>query len=400
MDLLLRNVRIVDGRGGDPVPHGSVAVQGNRLSYVGSMAGAPSPAAGTTVLDGGGRTVIPGLIDCHTHITIDEMDVVSPRRVYLEGELLGILQAAARGQKCLENGITTLRDCNAPGVGTFALRKAFDRGILPGPRLFLSGQAITATGGHMHVMSFEADGPDAVRRGVREQLKAGADFIKMVAEAASGSGGFDRANLQLSGDEMKPGVEVAHKLGKRVTCHAISPGGIAEALAAGVDCIEHGYAATDGQLATMKERGTWLVPTLSVHGAYLERGDEVGLTPERRANSERILASGLRTVGRAHELGVNVACGADSGSPLNPIWDLSLELTLLVRAGLTPSEALSAATMRAADLLDASADLGTLEAGKLADLVVLDGDPLTDVAAVTNVVAVVKDGSIAVNRLG
>src|SRR5262245_58844697 len=200
-----------------------LVVVGQRLEYVGAAREAP---VGEQVLDGGGRTVVPGLVNCHTHLTLDERDVVRPRRVPPDGELPEILRSVARGRRTVENGITTVRDCNAPTYATMALRQAFADGTLPCPRLFASGRRICMTGGHMHTMSFEADGADSVRRGVREQLKAGADFIKLVAEASSGSGAFDTPSLQLTVEEMAAAVEVAHRTGKRVTAHAVTRHGV------------------------------------------------------------------------------------------------------------------------------------------------------------------------------
>lgn len=396
VDLLLTNLRIVDGRGGGAIEGGAIGIDGQRLAYVGPAAGAPKIAART--IDGKGRTAVPGLINSHTHISIDEQDVVTPRRYYLEGAELGLLQAAARGRRALENGITTVRDCNSPGTGTLALRTAFARRLLPGPRIFASARAICATGGHMSAISFEADGPDEVRKGVRQQLKAGADFIKLVAEAPSGGGAFERSSLQLSAEEMCAGVDVAHRLGKRVTAHAVSRHGVAEALKAGVDCIEHGYDLTDELIATMVERGTWLVPTLSVHDAILRHRDTGNWSAERLQSSERILATGIASAGRAFRAGVNVACGSDAGSPMNPVWELVPELRLLGQAGLTAGQALESATRRSAELIGAEKDLGTLEKGKYADVVVVDGDPLRDVGALEHIVIVIKDGEVAIER--
>lgn len=396
MNGLIRNVRLIDGRGGPALEDAAIAIEGTRILYAGPRAAAPRAGHGSEI-DGGGRAAVPGLINCHTHITIDEQDLISPRRYYLEGELLGLLQAAARGRRALENGITTFRDCNAPGAATIALRTAFERGLLPGPRLFISGSAICATGGHMHSISREADGPEEVRKGVREQLKAGADFIKLVAEASSSGGAFTRPSLQLSAVEMGAAVDVAHRLGRRVTVHAVSRHGIAEGLAAGVDCVEHGYDLTDELIGTMRERGTWLVPTLSVHDAILRLG-RGRWSADRIEASERILATGLASVGRAYRAGLNIACGSDAGSPLNPVWELVPELRLLCRAGLTPGQALEAATRRAAELLGVASDLGTIEAGRLADIVLVDGDPTVDVGALERVSLVMKEGEVVADR--
>jgi imidazolonepropionase-like amidohydrolase len=395
--LALTNVRLIDVQAETPVESGVLLVEGGRIVYAGPAAAAPAPGPDAVIVDGEGRSAVPGLANCHTHLTVDERDVERPRRVPADGEMGELLRSVARARRCLQNGITTLRDCNAPTYGPMALRAAFADGTLPGPRLFVSGHAICATGGHMHTMSFEADGPDMVRRGVREQLKAGADFIKLVAEASSGSGAFDRPSLQLTVDEMRAAVEVAHRTGKQVTAHAVTRYGVRDALDAGVDCVEHGYDLTDELIELMRARNTWLVPTLSVHGAMLRRADEMRLTADRRSISERILETGLRSVERARQAGVRIACGSDAGSPLNPVWEIVPELRLLCQAGFRPGEALTAATLRAAELIGVEHDQGKLEAGKRADVVLVDGDPLASVEALSKVVMVLKDGEIVAN---
>lgn len=392
MDLLLKNVTIVDGRGGEQVENGAIAVRGERIEYAGRVSQAPRDAA--RVVDGKGRTAVPGLINAHTHLTLDERDLAAPRKYNRDGEHLGLFQAAARARRALANGITTLRDCNAPGTGLLALRKAFSQRLLSGPRLFCSGCAICATGGHMHAISFQADTPEEVVEGVRQQAGAGADFIKIVADGTSTAGSAGASLPRLSTEAMRAGVEAAHALGKRVSSHAVSRDGVRESLKAGADCIEHGYDLPGDLVATMRERGTWLVPTLSVHGAIVRHGGEAGWAADRLKNSERILATALSSVGRAFRAGVPVACGSDAGSPFNAVWELVPELRLFCEAGLTPGQALEAATRRAAEAIGAGSDLGTLEAGKRADVVLVEGDPLRDVAALGQVFAVVKDGVI------
>jgi len=393
MDLLLKNVTLIDGRGGDPVENAAIAIEGERIRYAGPAADAPRAAG--YVIDGGGRSAVPGLIDAHTHLALDESDVVAPRQYNRDGETLGLLQAAARARRALENGITTLRDCNAPGTGLLSLRKAFEQHLLPGSRLFCSGCAICATGGHMHAISYQADTPEEVVQGVRTQAGLGADFIKLVADGTSTAGPAGAGLPRLPTEAMRAGVETAHALGKRVSAHAVSREGVRESLKAGADCIEHGYDLPDDLVATMRERGTWLVPTLSVHGAIVRHGRAAGWSAERVQISERMLATALASVGRAFRAGVPVACGSDAGSPFNAVWELVPELQLLREAGLTPAQALEAATRRAAEAIGAGEDLGTLEAGKRADVVLVEGDPLRDLAALGKIFAVVKDGIVA-----
>jgi imidazolonepropionase-like amidohydrolase len=395
MSLLIEGGKVLTPRGWlDP---GFVLVEGSHIANVGTGV-MPGSAEVTQRIDAAGGSVIPGLINGHTHITIDERDTVTPRRYYPRGEPAGILDAAVRGRRALERGITGFRDCNSPGAGAVALRDAFASGAMPGPRMFVSVQAICATGGHMHAISFEADGPDDVRRGVREQAKAGADFIKLVAEASSGGGAFVRPSLQLTVGEMRAGVDAAHRLGLRATAHAVSAAGVAGAVEAGVDSIEHGYQIEDRTLSEMAERGVWLVPTLSVHDQIVRRGPEAGYGPDRIDQSRRILGLAIENLGRAKAAGVRIACGSDAGSPLNPVWELSAELQAMVEGGFDPTEALVAATAGSAALLGADDRLGAITPGHVADVVVVDGDAAKDVKAVNQVRVVIKDGIVAVDR--
>jgi len=390
MDLLLNNLVIVDGRGGDPV-EGSIAVSRGRIAHAGPAADGPRTAA--RVIDGQGCTAIPGLIDTHTHITLDERDLVAPRLYNRDGESLGMLQAAARAGLALQNGITTLRDCNAPGYGTLALRSAFAQKLLPGPRLFCSGCAICATGGHMHAISYQADTPAQVVEGVRKQVEAGADFIKLVADGTT-TAAAGTVQPHLGAEELKAGADAAHRAGKRVASHAVSREGVKRSLEAGADSIEHGYDLTDELVAMMLERNAWLVPTLSVHGAIVRNGGAAGWHADRLRNSERILGTAVASVGRAFRAGVRVACGSDAGSPFNPVWKVVPELRLLCEAGLAPGQALQAATLKAAELIGVQKDIGTLEAGKLADIVLVEGDPLRNVGALERIHAVIKEGAV------
>jgi imidazolonepropionase-like amidohydrolase len=396
MSLLIENANVLGPDGWRP-GRSWVHVDGTAIAGVGDM-GQPAPHASESV-DIGGQWLIPGLINSHTHITIDETDLATPRRYYPRGEIAGILDAVARGRRCLEAGITGLRDCNSPGTGGVALRDAFARSVVPGPRMWVSGRAITATGGHMHSISVEADGPDGVRTGVRAQIRDGADFIKLVAEAASSGGAFVRPSLQLTVEEMTAGVDAAHRLGRRVTVHAVSRHGVQGAVDAGADSIEHGYDIPDELLAIMAERGVWLVPTLSVHGAISTRGQDAGYSADRVESSRRILERALDTVRRALGAGVRIACGSDAGSPLNPVWELIPELALLTDAGMNTTDAIQAATSGSAALLGVASRVGSVAAGMVADLVVVDRDPAANVGALNDVVAVLKDGVRVAGRL-
>ena len=392
MDLLLRNLTLVDGRGGDPVADAVIAIAGGRIVHAGRASDGPRGAA--EVIDAGGHVAVPGLINAHVHLALDESDLRVPRLYMRDGEQLGILQAASRAHRALVNGVTTLRDCNAPGKGLLALRQAFGERLLPGPRLVCCGCAICATGGHMHAISIQADTPEEVAAGVQSQVEAGADFIKLVADGTStaGPGGAQLPGLSVAA--LKAGVDAAHASGRRASAHAVSREGVRASLAAGADCIEHGYDLPEDLIAAMRAQGTRLVPTLSVHGAIVRHGPARGWPADRVKRSEEMLATALSSVGRAAKAGIPVACGSDAGSPFNAAWELVPELSLLCEAGLTPAGALACATVRAAEALALDQDIGTLEAGKCADVVLVEGDPLRDIGALGRVRMVIRGGEV------
>lgn len=400
MDLVLLHARLIGADGNVAFADGALGVEGSHLGFVGPSSSAPDPSPGGKVIDCRGMTALPGLINCHSHLAIDEVDLAGGTlRRYPRGEAWAMLASAARGRRCLEAGITTLRDCNAPSHATFGLRDAFDDWLLPGPRLLLNGMAICATGGHTHVISRQADGPDDVRKAVREQLRAGADFIKLMIEGGPEESGSALARQELGDEEIRTAVAAAHGFGRPITAHAVTPKCVGAVLDAGIDCVEHGTDASEEQLAQMARQQTWLVPTLAAFEAPIRNRDQPGMDPIRVRRAEAIVERGVRTVSRALKAGVRVACGSDGGSPGNPVWELVPELRLLMAAGMTPEQAISSATSVAASLCGLQDKLGVLAAGQLADVLVVGADPLQDIGALEDVRMVLRDGRIVRNEL-
>jgi imidazolonepropionase-like amidohydrolase len=197
---------------------------------------------------------------------------------------------------------------------------------------------------------------------------------------------------------MHAGVDAAHRLGRAVTAHAVSRLGVAGAVEAGVDSIEHGYQIDDATLSKMAERGTWLVPTLSVHDQIVRRGSDAGYGPDRVEQSRRIRAAAMENLGRALAAGVRIACGSDAGSPLNPVWELAPELTAMVDAGMSPTDAVRAATTGSATLLGKEDELGAIQPGATADLLIVDGDVAADIGSVDRVRVVIQGGVLVQDR--
>jgi imidazolonepropionase-like amidohydrolase len=386
MSLVLTNANIVDGSG--QTCWGHVAVEGERIVAVGR---GESPPTAARRVDLGGKSVLPGLIDTHVHLCLD--GGVSPAaQVTSETYALTLLRAARNARRQLEAGVTTVRDLGArsclelagPGGIAHNLKRAVAEGLCPGPRILAAGLAITMTGGHSHWMGREADGADAVRKAVRTELKDGADVVKFMATGGIATQtSADRFAPQLTAEELAAGVAEARNAGRRTAAHAEGPDGILNALRAGVDSIEHGSYLTGEAVDLMCQQRTFYVPTYAVRERIVTEGRGAHVPEFIQREVERAFAAHTESVRHAHAAGVPIAMGTDAGATIFPHGESAHELAAYVRLGMSPMEALLTATRNAAELLGLGDRLGTLEAGKLADLIVVDGDPLSDIAVLT-----------------
>jgi imidazolonepropionase-like amidohydrolase len=393
--FLLTGVSVFDGTGSASVPGQAIAVEGRRIAWMGPQDQAPSFAA-EKIVDGQGGTVIPGMINCHTHVANDG-----------DGDLFAQVQAdslpisTVRGVKNLEialmSGVTTVRDCGAADNLAIELSKAVEDGMIRGPRIRAAGRVITMTGGHGHFIGRQADGPVGTAQATRAELAAGAHFIKVMATGGVLTKGVHPNQTALQVDELTAVAREAHNAGRRVASHAIGGQGIKNALEAGIDSIEHGFYLDDESLEAAVSQGTFLVPTLIAVNRIVENGDKIPRWVVEKAESE----SGHHrdSFVAAVRSGMKIAAGTDAGTPFNPHGELPTELALMVDFGLSPTDALVAATRNAAENVDLLHEVGTLEVGKLADLVLLAGDPTADISAARDVVMVVKEGVVHRNEL-
>jgi len=405
MAIALSNGLIIDCRSQAFVGH--VVADGERIVAVGP--GEPPPGPGR--IDLGGGAVLPGLIDTHVHLCLD--GGVSPAaQVTSETYAMTLLRAARNARRQIESGFTTVRDLGARscldayGAGGIAynLKHAIADGLCAGPRILASGLAITVTGGHSHWMGREADGADAVRKAVRLELKEGADVVKFMATGGIATQtSADRFAAQLTLDELTAGVSEARRAGRRTAAHAEGPDGILNAIRAGVDSIEHGSYLTEQAVELMKRQGTVYVPTYAVRERLFREGRGAGVPEFIVGQVERAIEAHTESVRRAHRAGLAVAMGTDAGASLFPHGQSACELARYVELGFTPMEALLTATRNAAELLGVGDRLGTLEPGKLADLIVVDGDPLRDIGVLSQPSAirlVLIGGAAVVDREG
>lgn len=407
---------VIDGTGRDPIPRGTVVIEDGRIREVGAEAAVRVPR-GARVLDAGGRTVLPGFIDCHVHSTYRARDI---RQHLLSQPTYNVLRSTTILRETLECGVTTARDTGGADAG---FRQAIAEGVVAGPRLLVSIVMISQTGGHgdcwvpagfrvprrSWLPPNVADGVDGVRRLARELLMAGADFLKICATGGITSVTDDYEEAQFTVDELRAAVDEAAARRKRVAVHAEGLAGIKNALRAGVHSIEHGWFLDEECVDTMLRQRAWWVPTLALVPLARERrakdeGWDRAQLGDERAKDEAVYQRQLAQVPlwtHAVAKGVRVAMGTDQSHRLLTGENL-VELEYMVRhLGMSPMQAIVAATGAAAECLERS-EVGTLHPGKLADVVVVDGNPLDDIRLLGDpkrIALVMKGGEPAKNRL-
>lgn len=387
MTKVLKNATLIDGTGKEPMANAVIVVDGERISAVGREGEIAQPPG--EVIDLTGKTVLPGLINAHDHLTWRRSYGSLAERAANQPAARLLIRGVGQALIALAEGNTTVRDLAAKEKTNIALKMAIEEGITLGPRIVTCGETICMTGGHGDSIFGGVDGADAVRKAAREQLRAGADLVKVMASGGFVSQGIDQpTSLQLTVEEMRAAFDEAHKAGRKTTAHAHPPVAIKAAIEAGVDCIEHGGLLDDETAELMASKGVFLVPTLSASLVTAQHGLDMG-RPQWLVDVCRESAdSRMENYRRAVRAGVKLVTGVDS------VGDVAGELELLMQGGLTSMEAIQAATRTAAECLDLSDVIGTIEVGKLADLIVVDGDPLADITVLRNIEMVVKGGVI------
>lgn len=391
--------------GQEPLKEQTIYVKDGKIEKV--MPGFVRLSPGERLVDLRNQYVLPGLIDCHVHI-LSELNAKSRLEQVESEEPYVALKGAAYALRTLRAGFTTVRDLGERSSAIFALKKAINEGLIAGPRLVVAGSTLSPTGGHAQTYGYReeinllfastgtCDGVDECRKAVRRQVSRGADVIKLVATGGVLSNIAAGVDQQFTDEELAAIVKTAHNLGKRVAAHAHGAGGLNAALRAGVDSIEHGSYVDDNSIALFRKTGAYLVPTVIAGVTVAEYAKSQDfLTPAQREKAIKVGPLIQAALGRAYKGGAKIAFGTDMGVGVH--GRNAKEFALMVGAGMPPAEALKAATVNAADLLNLSGTIGTIEPGKAADIIAVPQDPLRDIKVMERVSFVMRSGMVYVN---
>ncbi len=374
MAIAIQQVRLIDGTGA-VIERATVIVREHRIAAAGPSRTISIPREATRV-NGRGLTVLPGLIDCHVHLCWrGEADVVKTTEQETATETL--LKASRSAGQTLEAGVTTVRDVGSRDHSIFALKKAIDKGLTPGPRIIGAGLAICMIGGHLRrVIAKEVEGVEQVRQVVREQIEAGAEVIKVIASGGVLTPGTSPDQAQMTLEELRAAVDESKQAGRKVAAHAHGASGIKNAIRAGAHSIEHATLMDEEAAGLFETHGVYMVPTLSALATTGACRRGCGIPDDALEKAKAMTKRHQSSFRQAHERGLLIAMGTDAGTPFNHHGDNAQELERMVALGMSPMEAILASTSAAARLIGFEMQIGTIAPGKEADLLLVEGNPL------------------------
>ena len=392
MRHLIKAGCLIDGTGASPRDNVDILFDERRILAIGARDTVEDTAA--AVIPALDKVVLPGLVDAHVHICFDaSCDPVFNVRHEPPPDMM--IRGVCNARDMLNAGVTTIRTLGTPNDLDLHLRDGIRQGLIPGPRIVAAGRSLTVTGGHGHYYRIEADGPAEMREATRLQIKNGVNVIKITVTGGIMTPRVRPGVSKFDLDEIRAVVNEAHKAGLKVAAHAENPEGVNDALAAGVDSIEHGYFMRNPEgLDRLVDSGAYLVPTLMAYD-LIATGVEKGVPPEAVEKAKAALEYNTSGFRAALDAGANIAMGSDAGTAFNDHGRSWREASFMVGNGMSPMDTIVAATRNGADLLGLGSQVGTVEPGKIADLIVVDGDPLADIASLGNVLCTIQGGRIA-----
>lgn len=389
---LIRNAKLIDGTGNPPMEEAAILIEDDRILEVGpdtDMRLSPTYQNAEKVIDAQGKTIVPGLINAHDHITWKRSYGSWDARVVAQAPSWLLTRGVGYCLVSLREGVTTVRDLGAKGDTAVTLKRAVEAGVILGPRMMVCRNMIAMTGGHAYDAGRVADGPAEVRKAAREMILKGADLVKLMGSGGAISKVRDFPwSLQYTVEEMRAGFEEAHKQGRRTTIHCHPPQGIRMAVEAGVDCIEHAALIDEETAEFLAKKGIPVVPTLVASDSFIRLGAKYGRPPEAIEEVKRRRPEKMEHWRRILQTGVTLVAGVDS------LGDLNMELDLFVEIGMTPMQVLLSATKTAAEVVGMGDDVGTIERGKYADLLLVREDPLADIGNLRAIEWVMKGGDV------
>ena len=385
--MILKNVHVLDVVNEKIIRNIDLSFEDGRINDIGNLSGKEE---NYTYED---CYIIPGLIDCHTHIFMAGMaDTIGSMNSMTTTDF--IVTAISSLEKHLKSGVTTIRDVGGVNYYDLEMKKQLDNGNILGPDLFAAGKIVTMTGGHGHFLGREADGQTEVRKAVREQLKAGADLIKVISSGGVLTPGVDVNAYQFNVDELTAAVEEAHKAGKKICTHCHSTQGIKNSVMAGIDSVEHATLLDEEGAKMMAETQTYMVPTLSAVENIVKKGTEGGIPEYAVKKGRAVYKRHLESFKMAMAYDIPLAMGTDAGTPLNYHGESPREILLMIDHGMSVMEALKTSTINGADLIGIEETHGSIEVGKYADCVVYKENPLEMVETILNPLQVIKKGKM------
>ncbi|SFE51863.1 metal-dependent hydrolase family protein [Alteribacillus iranensis] len=394
--IILKNCFIVDVNKENHITSGAIVVRDGKIAWLGHTTDIEWTEKSAKVIDLKGLTVVPGLINVHVHLCLS--GEANPNLLN-QSDIETTINVMDNSNKTLSGGVTTIRDCGCSNSAAIEVSKAIESKKIKGPRIVSTGRALLMTGGHGRFLGREVDGVENLRQAAREEIKAGAKALKVIATGGVLSPGTEIGAPELNYEEISAVVEEARKRGITVAAHAIGTTGIMNAIRAGVDSIEHGSYLTNDGIDLMKEKGIFHIPTLTAYHRVVENSNNSKMDSTTVQKANQAHDDNMKSFINSRQAGVKFATGTDAGTPYNPHGNIHMEMRLMEESGVSKIDILRAATIKGAELLQLEDRVGSISENKIADIIAVEGNPLENMDAIKNIKLVIKEGDIVYSTL-